>query len=64
LPERRPVLDELETRAPSERGIAAVAAAVGGIARRIADPDPFARGHALKSWRRLGAHHPQAVLHV
>lgn len=48
----RPVLEELESRGPYERGIAVVAAAVGRdaewIADRIADPDAFVRGHALQ----------------
>ncbi|MFD7473220.1 hypothetical protein ACFV8Z_13770 [Streptomyces sp. NPDC059837] len=48
----RPVLEELETRGPYERGIAVVAAAVGRddewIAGRIADPDAYVRGHALR----------------
>ncbi|MER5900662.1 hypothetical protein ABT150_11245 [Streptomyces mirabilis] len=48
----RPVLEELESRGPYERGIAVVAAAVGRdtewIADRIADPDAFVRGHALR----------------
>ncbi|MFF3580673.1 hypothetical protein [Streptomyces mirabilis] len=48
----RPVLEELESRGPYERGIAVVAAAVGGdaewIADRIADPDAFVRGQALR----------------
>lgn len=48
----RPVLEELEARGPYERGIAVVAASVGRdagwIADRIADPDAFVRGHALR----------------
>lgn len=49
----RPVLEELETGGPYERGLAVVAAAVGGdrdwLAARIADEDPFVRGHALRA---------------
>ncbi|WP_330308964.1 MULTISPECIES: hypothetical protein [unclassified Streptomyces] len=48
----RPVLEELEVRGPHERGIAVVAASVGRdaewIADRVADPDAFVRGHALR----------------
>lgn len=48
----RPVLEALEARGPYERGIAVVAASVGRddewIAERIADPDAFVRGHALR----------------
>ncbi|XES01062.1 hypothetical protein HEP87_61920 [Streptomyces sp. S1D4-11] len=48
----RPLLEELESRGPYERGIAVVAAAVVGdaewIADRIADPDAFVRGQALR----------------
>ncbi|AVH55262.1 MULTISPECIES: hypothetical protein [Streptomyces] len=48
----RPVLEVLETRGPYERGIAVVAASIGRdaewIADRIADPDAFVRGHALR----------------
>lgn len=47
----RPVLAELEKRGSYGRDLAVVAAAVGRdsawIADRIADPDPFVRGHAL-----------------
>ncbi|WP_128380472.1 hypothetical protein [Streptomyces cavernae] len=50
--ELRPVLDELDVRGPSERGIAVVAAAAGRdtdwIAGHIADPDSFVRRHALR----------------
>lgn len=50
--ELRPVLDELEGRGPYERGIAVVAASIGRdtdwIARHIADPDAWVRGHALR----------------
>ncbi|MFD3314627.1 hypothetical protein [Streptomyces sp. NPDC058694] len=53
LEETRPLLDELETRGSYERGLAVVAAAVAGdtewIAARIADPDSFVRGHALRA---------------
>ncbi|MEU9878685.1 hypothetical protein [Streptomyces phaeochromogenes] len=53
LEETRPLLDELETRGAYERGLAVVAAAVAGdtewIAARIADPDSFVRGHALRT---------------
>ncbi|MGP4052749.1 hypothetical protein [Streptomyces sp. 2A115] len=52
LDDTRPLLDELETRGPYERGLAVVAAAISRdvewIAARIADPDPFVRGHALR----------------
>ncbi|WP_369231578.1 hypothetical protein AB5J56_08400 [Streptomyces sp. R21] len=48
--ELRPVLQELDTRGPYERGLAVVAASVGRdvewIADRLADPDDFVRGHA------------------
>ncbi|MFD5630718.1 hypothetical protein [Streptomyces sp. NPDC127072] len=48
----RPVLDTFETRGPYERGIAVVAASAGRdaewIAGRLADPDAFVRGHALR----------------
>ena len=48
----RPVLTELEERGSYGRDLAVVAAAVGRdtewIADRIADPDPFVRGHALQ----------------
>ncbi|WP_405923263.1 hypothetical protein [Streptomyces sp. NBC_00035] len=48
----RPVLEALEAHGPYERGIAVVAASVGRdaewIAERIADPDAFVRGHALR----------------
>ncbi|GAB3011922.1 hypothetical protein GCM10023080_093360 [Streptomyces pseudoechinosporeus] len=47
----RPVLEALEARGPYERGIAVVAASVARdaewIAERVADPDPYVRGHAL-----------------
>ncbi|TRO67610.1 hypothetical protein [Streptomyces sp. IB201691-2A2] len=53
LEETRPLLGELETRGTYERGLAVVAAAVAGdtewIAARIADPDSFVRGHALRT---------------
>lgn len=48
----RPVLEALEARGPYERGIAIVAASVARdaewIAARVADPDPYIRGHALR----------------
>lgn len=48
----RPVLEELEGRGPYERGIAVLAAAVAQdaewIAARVADPDPYVRGQALR----------------
>ncbi|MBT2401419.1 hypothetical protein [Streptomyces sp. ISL-100] len=54
----RPVLEELDGRGPYERGIAAVAAAVGRdadwVAARLADPDDFVRGQALRVAGRLG----------
>ncbi|MFI1480122.1 hypothetical protein [Streptomyces sp. NPDC020747] len=57
LAETRPLLDELETRGAYERGLAVVAAAVAGdtewIAARIADPDSFVRGHALRTAESL-----------
>ncbi|MGI3228906.1 hypothetical protein ACRJ4B_39085 [Streptomyces sp. GTA36] len=53
LEETRPLLDELESRGAYERGLAVVAASVAGdtewIAARIADPDSFVRGHALRT---------------
>lgn len=49
----RPVLEELETGGPYERGLAVVAASVGRdrdwLAARIADEDPYVRGHALRA---------------
>ncbi|MBT2492031.1 hypothetical protein J7E96_26595 [Streptomyces sp. ISL-96] len=54
----RPVLEELDGRGPYERGIAAVAAAVGRdadwVAARLADADDFVRGQALRVAGRLG----------
>lgn len=48
----RPVLEALEACGPYERGIAVVAASVARdaewIAARVADPDPYVRGHALR----------------
>ncbi|MFD0549133.1 hypothetical protein ACFQ0X_08065 [Streptomyces rectiviolaceus] len=48
----RSVLEELESGGPYERGVAIVLACAGGDAEwtgaRIADPDPFVRGHALR----------------
>ncbi|MFE7071284.1 hypothetical protein ACFU96_14495 [Streptomyces sp. NPDC057620] len=50
--EARPLLDELETRGSYGRGLAVVAAAVGRdagwVGARLADPDSFVRGHALR----------------
>ncbi|MCT9010028.1 hypothetical protein [Streptomyces rhizosphaerihabitans] len=55
--ELRPVLEELDARGPYERGIGVVAASVGRdagwIADRIADPDAFVRGHALRAAESL-----------
>ncbi|MET7366587.1 hypothetical protein ABZS61_12290 [Streptomyces sp. NPDC005566] len=49
----RPVLEELETGGPYERGLAVIAASVGGdrdwLAARIGDEDSFVRGHALRA---------------
>ncbi|MGI5459672.1 hypothetical protein ACQEWB_42175 [Streptomyces sp. CA-249302] len=54
----RPVLEELEGRGTHGRQLAVVAASVGGdtewIAVRIADPDSFVRGHALRVAESLG----------
>jgi hypothetical protein len=48
----RPVLEELEGRGVHGRQLAVVAASAGGdagwIADRIADPDSYVRGHALR----------------
>ncbi|MGW0906026.1 hypothetical protein [Streptomyces sp. NPDC002853] len=48
----RPVVEELERGGPYERGVAVLLACAGGDAEwtgaRIADPDPFVRGHALR----------------
>ncbi|WP_328492804.1 hypothetical protein OHS59_08730 [Streptomyces sp. NBC_00414] len=50
--EARPLLEELETRGHYGRGLAVVAAAVSRdaewIGARLADPDSFVRGHALR----------------
>ncbi|MFD6291177.1 hypothetical protein [Streptomyces sp. NPDC060205] len=50
--EVRPLLDELEVRGSYGRGLAVVAAAVsrdaGWVGARLADPDSFVRGHALR----------------
>ncbi|MEU5996469.1 hypothetical protein ABZ837_01415 [Streptomyces sp. NPDC047197] len=49
----RPVLEELEGGGPYERGVAVVLACAGRdtewTAARIADPDAFVRGHALRA---------------
>ncbi|MGW5733751.1 hypothetical protein [Streptomyces sp. NPDC055261] len=48
----RPVLEELESGGPYERAVAILLASAGGDAEwtgaRLADPDPFVRGHALR----------------
>ncbi|MFF3482974.1 hypothetical protein ACFYXC_06785 [Streptomyces sp. NPDC002701] len=53
LRDARPLLDELRSRGPYERGLAVIGAAVARdaewIGARIADPDPFVRGHALRA---------------
>ncbi|NUS86267.1 MAG: hypothetical protein HOY75_26975, partial [Streptomyces sp.] len=50
------LLEELSERGGYERALAVTAAAVGGrtgyLERRLADPDPVVRGHALKAARR------------
>ncbi|WAU83862.1 hypothetical protein O1Q96_31755 [Streptomyces sp. Qhu-G9] len=52
LDEPRPLLEELEARGHHGRGLAVVAAAIcrdaEWIGVRIADPDSFVRGHALR----------------
>ncbi|WP_299534667.1 hypothetical protein [uncultured Streptomyces sp.] len=52
------VLEELEDGEPYERGLAVVAAAVARdrdwIAARLADPDPYVRGQALRHADSLG----------
>ncbi|MER5512001.1 hypothetical protein ABT052_42930 [Streptomyces sp. NPDC002766] len=54
----RPLLEELEARGTYGRQLAVVAASVGRdadfIAARIADPDSFVRGHALRVADSLG----------
>ncbi|GAA1900145.1 hypothetical protein GCM10009837_23540 [Streptomyces durmitorensis] len=54
----RTVLEELESGGPYERGVAVVLACAGGdtewTAARLADPDPFVRGHALRAARSHG----------
>ncbi|MCL6670950.1 hypothetical protein [Streptomyces panaciradicis] len=54
----RPLLEELETRGTYGRQLAVVAASVGRdagfVAARIADPDSFVRGHALRVADSLG----------
>ncbi|MFD9222564.1 hypothetical protein ACFWDI_21690 [Streptomyces sp. NPDC060064] len=61
--ELRSLLAELDQRGPYERGLAVVAAAVGGdaewVGARLADPDSFVRGRALRVAASLGA--PTAV---
>ncbi|MFK4227479.1 hypothetical protein [Streptomyces sp. NPDC019890] len=56
--ELRPLLAELDGRGPYERGLAVVAAAVGGdaewIGARLADPYSFVRGQALRVAASLG----------
>ncbi|MFB8207519.1 hypothetical protein [Streptomyces sp. NPDC056010] len=56
--ELRRVLDELDGGGPYERGLAVIAAAVGGEAEwtgaHLADPDPFVQGHALRAALSLG----------
>ncbi|GGX44211.1 hypothetical protein [Streptomyces fructofermentans] len=53
-----PLLRELDARGPYERGLAVVVAAVTRdtewVADRIADPDSFVRGHALRVADHLG----------
>lgn len=48
----RSVIEELERGGPYERGVAVLLACAGGdtewTGARIADPDPFVRGHALR----------------
>ncbi|MEU0806430.1 hypothetical protein [Streptomyces sp. NPDC005970] len=50
------LLEALSERGGYERGLAAMAAAVGGrtayLEGRLTDPDPVVRGHALKAARR------------
>ncbi|MEU8604842.1 hypothetical protein [Streptomyces parvulus] len=57
-PDARALLAELETRGPYGRRLAVVAASAardtGWIADRIADPDPYVRGHALRVADSLG----------
>lgn len=54
----RSVIEELECGGPYERGVAVLLACAGGdtewTAARIADPDPFVRGHALRVARSHG----------
>ncbi|MEU6673346.1 hypothetical protein [Streptomyces sp. NPDC046925] len=54
----RPVLEELEDGGPYERGVAVLLACAGGDAEwtgaRIADPDSFVRGQALRVARSHG----------
>ncbi|MDQ0939469.1 hypothetical protein [Streptomyces sp. V1I1] len=56
--ELRPLVAELDERGPYERGVAVVAAAVGGdaewVGARLADPDSFVRGQALRVATGLG----------
>ncbi|RDD85859.1 hypothetical protein [Streptomyces parvulus] len=57
-PDPRSLLAELETRGSYGRRLAVVAASAardtGWIAGRIADPDPYVRGHALRVADSLG----------
>lgn len=59
----RSVLEELEGGGPYERGVAIVLACAGGdtewTGARLADPDPFVRGHALRVAESHGV--PDAV---
>lgn len=54
----RAVLEELERGGPYERGVAVLLACAGGDAEwtgtRLADPDPFVRGHALRAAQSHG----------
>ncbi|MFE6131774.1 hypothetical protein ACFQ6Q_26470 [Streptomyces sp. NPDC056437] len=56
--ERRSLLAELDARGPYERGLAVVVASVGGetgwIGERLADPDAFVRGQALRVAAGIG----------
>ncbi|MEV5613072.1 hypothetical protein [Streptomyces sp. NPDC052225] len=52
------VIDELDGGGPYERGVAVLLACAGGdsarVAGRLADPDSFVRGHALRAAKGLG----------